>query len=182
MYKKNIDEIEARQWSGGTTRELLIGPEGSNYSKGVFGFRISSATVELDTSTFTLLEGVKRTILSLDGVLTLKHSNDEPVILKPFECYHFLGDKTTESFGKVTDFNIMTKAPYDQKVSIISDGVDQKGLLYLFIGQASFYCKINDMDYSFRYGDFIIVNEDDHISANPSDCVIAIDILKKEVL
>ena len=50
-------------WSGGVTKELYIYPEDGNYQSRNFKFRISIATTELESSTFTKLENTNRVII-----------------------------------------------------------------------------------------------------------------------
>ena len=59
------------KWSGGLTTELFIYPEGSAYSERNFDFRLSTATVEIETSVFTPLPHVQRTLMVLE--LSLIH-------------------------------------------------------------------------------------------------------------
>ncbi len=101
------EDFKTSTWPGGKTTELFIYPEGSNYSERDFKVRISSATVELDQSTFTKLEGVNRFITPLDNNLKLTHDGLEFENLKPFEVYEFQGDIDTTSYGKARDFNLM---------------------------------------------------------------------------
>lgn len=54
-------------WSGGDTTELYIYPEDSRYQKRDFLFRLSSATVNLEKSAFTKLDGVSRKLMLLSG-------------------------------------------------------------------------------------------------------------------
>jgi len=76
------DTFKTSLWSGGTTTELYIYPENSIYKNKDFWFRLSSATVELEKSTFTPLEGIKRYIAPINGSLKLFH-NDRSLILEP---------------------------------------------------------------------------------------------------
>lgn len=101
------DDFNISTWSGGKTTELFIYPEDAEYSKKNFKIRISSATVELDTSNFTKLDGVYRFISPLDGNLKLTHKIGEFISLEPFQVYEFEGNIDTTSFGKVKDFNLM---------------------------------------------------------------------------
>ena len=101
------EDFNISTWSGGKTTELFIYPEGSEYSKRDFKMRISSATLELETSNFTKLDSIHRFITPLDNELKLTHNNNEFINLKPFEVYEFDGDIETISFGKVKDFNLM---------------------------------------------------------------------------
>ena len=44
----------------------------------------------------------------LDGILRLEHAGHHTITLNKFETDHFLGDWETHSYGRVTDFNLMT--------------------------------------------------------------------------
>lgn len=101
------EDFNISTWSGGKTTELFIYPEDAEYSKRDFKIRISSATVELDTSNFTKLDGVYRFITPLDKELKLTHNGDEVISLDPFKVYEFEGNIDTTSFGKAKDFNLM---------------------------------------------------------------------------
>ncbi len=101
------DDYITTEWSGGKTTQLFIYPEDSNYKELNFKFRLSSATVELDKSEFTKLEGVDRFITPLDNELKLTHNHKDYINLKPFEVYKFDGGINTTSYGKVRDFNLM---------------------------------------------------------------------------
>lgn len=96
-------------WSGGKTSELFIYPEGANFKTGDYSLRVSIATVEVESSTFTSLPDVNRTLMVLEGQLNLEHIGHHSVNLNPFEQDQFKGDWTTKSIGKVADFNVMTK-------------------------------------------------------------------------
>jgi environmental stress-induced protein Ves len=96
-------------WSGGTTSELFIFPEESEFKSGDYKLRLSIATVEVEESTFTSLPDVNRTLMVLNGQLKLSHEGHHETVLNPLEKDKFLGDWNTKSWGKVTDFNLMTK-------------------------------------------------------------------------
>lgn len=101
------DKFIKSNWSGGTTTELMIYPKDSKYSMRNFLFRLSSADVCLEESTFTNLPGIDRIIMVLDGEMSLYHEGHHSINLKPFERDSFKGDWNTKSKGKVTDFNLM---------------------------------------------------------------------------
>lgn len=113
----NIEVIKESQhktseWSGGTTTELYIYPKDSLYGQRNFKWRLSSAKVKTEKSTFTLLQGIFRHIMVIEGELLLEHENHHNSSLKVFEQDSFSGDWTTTSFGKVTDFNLMLTQGY----------------------------------------------------------------------
>jgi environmental stress-induced protein Ves len=97
-------------WSGGSTTELFIWPEGVDYGKREFTLRVSSARVDLEESDFTPLMGVTRYITPLTGGFTLTHPGTAPVVMGPLaEPYRFSGEIATHCVGKATDFNLMLK-------------------------------------------------------------------------
>ncbi len=102
-------DFKTTRWSGGSTTELFIFPKGSTYQHRDFLFRLSTADVEADSSEFTRLPGVSRTLVVLDGEVTLSHSDQHVVLLKKFGADHFKGDWNTTCKGTCTDFNLMTR-------------------------------------------------------------------------
>ena len=60
-------EYVTTSWSGGTTTQLAISPEGAVYADRDFLWRLSSATVELERSDFTPLPDYNRFLAVLDG-------------------------------------------------------------------------------------------------------------------
>lgn len=95
-------------WSGGTTCQLAISPEDSSYKERNFDFRLSTASIETEESSFTRLPGISRTIMILEGELKLEHKKRHTKTLKKFDTDCFQGDWNTISFGKARDFNLMT--------------------------------------------------------------------------
>lgn len=107
MFKLSTSQQLSTNWSGGTTTELFIYPENSSYANRNFLFRISTATVETETSVFTPLPGFRRVLMILKGELSIAHLNRYTKHLKPFDTDTFDGGWKTTAIGKVTDFNIM---------------------------------------------------------------------------
>lgn len=103
------DELVTAKWSGGTSTQLAIYPPQASFQNIDFLFRLSTATVETEKSIFSRLPGVKRKIMVLEGQLSLKHIGHHSKTLKKFEVDEFMGDWETKAFGRVTDFNLMTK-------------------------------------------------------------------------
>ncbi len=101
------DEQKTSQWSGGSTTELAIYPPTSEYKERNFTWRLSSARVADECSTFTQLPGFMRHILILEGTLDLHYENERDVTLDAFEQDYFDGAWLTKSVGKVRDFNLM---------------------------------------------------------------------------
>lgn len=96
-------------WSGGSTTELFISPLTAVYKKLDFNFRLSTATVEVETSVFTPLEAVSRTLMVLEGKMKLVHEGHHTSELTKNQVDRFEGSWKTTSFGTCTDFNLMTR-------------------------------------------------------------------------
>lgn len=138
-------ELQTSHWTGGTTTELLIFPKSATYKKMDFDFRISTATIEVNKSTFTSLKGVQRTLMVLEGTLELIHKNQHAINLKPFQKDTFMGDWETISRGKAVDFNLMVREPElsgnVQGLSIEQNGfatldAEKHGFIYFCEGDA----------------------------------------------
>lgn len=119
-------------WSGGTTRQLAIAPEGAVYAERSFAWRLSSATVELEESDFTPLPDYMRLIAPLRGTMRLWHNGEGPVELRELELHRFDGADATHSAGKCTDFNLMLrKGEWDGTVRAIRLSAGEVGSVEL---------------------------------------------------
>ena len=96
-------------WSGGTTTQLAIAPEGAVYADRDFLWRLSSAGVELEHSDFTPLPDYNRLISVLHGELDMKIGDGARFGLEPFTLRSFDGGVPVESWGKCTDYNLMVR-------------------------------------------------------------------------
>ncbi len=152
------DKIKTSNWSGGTTNEIYIYPENSNYKALNFSWRISSATVDLEHSTFTSLPNIYRYITTLEGSMDLCHNKGPLIHLNPFEVHGFSGDLNTESFGKVIDFNLMLGPGCDGvmdvlfsdsisplKINLHKENISSKSISHIFFSsQCDLYFLIED--------------------------------------
>lgn len=144
-FKMNFATIKKRDflttnWSGGKTEQIFIYPEVASYAIRNFLVRISTATVEVDRSEFTILPNIKRIIMPLSSPITLfekKEDNIEKKIvsLKPFETYSFLGNVPIVSYGKCRDFNIMTSEEVESSLFVLKAGetINLKKSTFLFV-------------------------------------------------
>jgi len=101
------NEFERSRWSGGVTTELAIWPDNAVYPNGPFTWRLSTARIEADETSFTPLPGKNRILMLLEGSVRLEHKDHHKVDLKPLEQDTFEGNWETRSFGKGTDFNLI---------------------------------------------------------------------------
>lgn len=139
--------MSVNNWSGGTTSELFIYPEGGSFSEGNFELRISLATVEQPQTVFTPLANTNRTLLVLQGSQLLEHQGHHTADLRALEQDSFSGGWTTHCEGLSTNFNVMTKGSKHAEVKVQNIDADtslicgKTGLLtfiYLLDGMTSF--------------------------------------------
>lgn len=168
MQVKIIRKTEQKTslWSGGTTTQLTIFPETATYDQRDFLFRISTAKIEAAESVFTSLPGISRSIMILEGNLTLNHEGHYSKTLQKFDCDAFDGGWKTTSSGKVTDFNLMTRGqalgklmgktlhPQQTCTEIDCKNYDAIGI-YLLCGTAEVGC--NGKKYIIGENDFLMV-------------------------
>ena len=69
---KETDFITSK-WTGGTTRQLAIFPQESKYLERNFVWRLSSATCDLEETTFSKLPDYDRVLMVLSGDVVLAH-------------------------------------------------------------------------------------------------------------
>lgn len=96
-------------WSGGTTTQIAIAPRDASYGQRDFLWRISSAAVEQEQSTFTPLPDYDRLLATLEGEIQLEHAGGGSTLLKPLQIHAFDGADPTVSCGRCRDFNLMLR-------------------------------------------------------------------------
>lgn len=101
-------DMSVSNWTGGTTKELSIYPKAAKYLDRNFIWRLSSATIETEESDFSKLPDYNRVLVVLEGDVVLAHQDERVARLKQYEQDRFDGAFKTKSFGKITDYNLMT--------------------------------------------------------------------------
>lgn len=156
-------EQTSKSWSGGTTTQLAIYPQDADYNKRNFMWRISSARVEVEESTFTSLPGIERVIMVLDGRLQLEHENHHKADLDVFQQDSFSGDWKTKSYGKVTDFNLMMRKDCRGSLEAIGvKGNDCKDILSDKTVEA-FYCIKGEIELTINETELIKLCKNDFL-------------------
>ena len=130
-----LQNFETSRWSGGTTTELFIYPPHASLKKLDFDFRLSKATIEVESSVFTPLPNISRTFMLLEGEVTLNHIGNLTAVLSPYKIDTFSGDWTTNAEGKCTPFNLMTRKGCTGEMS---NYLLEKGKKLNFNSQADF--------------------------------------------
>lgn len=165
-YQKNI-------WSGGTTTQMFIYPENSSYNERNFTWRISSATIDTEISTFSNLSDYNRIIMILSGNIKLSHENHHSVQLNKFEQDRFDGAYNTKSIGKAIDFNLIMKKGKCQG-DLESIYLEPKSTFTTIINEEN---KIEfkesvDVYYNVQATIFLSINESKKITLNKGDLLI----------
>jgi len=106
IYKS--EDFTPSRWTGGTTTQLAIFPETSDYLKRNFIWRLSTATCDLEETTFSKLPDYDRVLMVLKGDVVLAHQDVRVARLGALEQDRFDGGYHTKSFGKIIDYNLMT--------------------------------------------------------------------------
>lgn len=162
------DSFITSKWSGGTTTELFIFPQTASYQKRDFKFRLSTATVEVEESTFTSLPGISRQIMILSGGIAISHKGKYTKQLNKFDIDEFSGDWETTSIGKCTDFNLMTKGTTRGNLNarLIEKGksINLKlganiDWLFIYIYSGEVKTNISNENYSVQMGDLLAIKE-----------------------
>ncbi len=162
------EEFKINKWSGGTTTQLFIYPPTTNYQQQNFNFRLSSATVEIEESTFTLLPRVSRKLMILEGNITINHKNHYSKQLKKWEIDSFEGNWETSSIGKCTDFNLMTTGNTSSDLSFLKLGKgkninyeleNQWDWVFIYVGGGKLDVNIKDRLQHLKTGDLFVIKD-----------------------
>lgn len=114
-------EFITTKWSGGETTQMFLWPVTGEYQNRNFEVRVSSATVELEKTVFTRLQGVSRYITTLTGTLKLRINQKEEIQVKPYEILKFAGEDCVESQGIAKDFNLMMKGRRGEMLALLEE-------------------------------------------------------------
>lgn len=168
-------------WASGTSTEMFIHPSDGNFADRSFQFRISSATVEAEESTFTFFEGITRHLMILKGELELIHEGRYTKRMKTYDQDTFSGEWDTRSKGRVTDFNLMLKGT--AKGSLMHQYLHPKDaatvlnaerdFLFVYIDRGSF--KLNDGSLA-KSGDLIEVAKGTSLHLNGQGDIVEINV------
>ena len=165
---KKSEQVSAK-WIGGTTTQLAIFPATAEYTKFNFIFRMSTATVEIEESTFTFMPGVTRHLMILNGELEINHTERYAKHLKKYDVDVFDGEWPTTAKGKVVDFNLMTRAGASATLEMFSiapnlnkDFSLSKEISYLgiYCAEGNFTCITVQQNLNAEIGDFLLIEND----------------------
>lgn len=158
-------------WSGGMATELITYPENSSYSNRDFLWRLGVSKIDIFESTFSTLSNVFRYFMVTGGTITLNHENKYTITLTPFEQDTFMGDWTTNTYGKASVFNLMTKEEYrgellyldipknKQKVFSYNASYNKEIIAMCFYAvNGSFKTVLNNKTFEVKTNDLLIID------------------------
>ena len=171
------EDYAISSWAGGTTSQICIFPETAIYAEHNFLWRISTATVAVETSRFTHLPDYIRWITTLSGEIALVHDGGNSTHLVPYAVHRFDGASDTISTGKCTDFNLMLRKGAcqgslcstvflkSQRVMLSSmlcgcNAFDQKTVV-LYCGEGSLELALDDVTYHVGSGRCVLISDMD---------------------
>ena len=144
IYKS--EDFTPSRWTGGTTTQLAIFPEDADYLKRNFIWRLSTATCDLEETTFSKLPDYDRVLMVLKGDVVLAHQDVRVTRLGELEQDRFDGGFYTKSFGKITDYNLMTAKGNKGYLDVVELTAESKELAFekddeLERFDVTFYCR-----------------------------------------
>ena len=117
------ENFKSGQWSGGTTHEIAIYPDGADYLERDFIWRLSTADSDQDESSFTKLPDFDRILMVLEGNVVLAHGDQRSVDLGPLEQDTFDGAVKTKCFGNLKrDYNLIMRKGCQGRMEVIDAG------------------------------------------------------------
>ena len=124
VYKE--ENFKKSQWSGGTTTELAIYPDNTQYLNRDFMWRLSSADSDKDESSFTKLPDFDRILMVLEGSVILAHGEERTVELSAMEQDTFDGAVKTKCYGNLKkDYNLIMRKGCKGRMEVID--VEEEG-------------------------------------------------------
>lgn len=167
--------FKTTNWSGGSTTELFIYPPESDFQRRDFDFRLSTATVEVVKSIFTPLPGISRTLMVLDGQMTLTHENHHSKTLKTFDVDNFDGGWNTQSNGRCIDFNLMTKGNATGELDHLTLNKKETNIVELSSRYKWVFIYLNR-------GSLNISSENEKLNINEGDLIAVSDLENQKLL
>lgn len=172
---------QTNTWSGGTTTQLWIYPETAAYIDRDFECRISTATIDTETSDFSDLTGYTRHLMTLSNPITLYEGNAESFILNPLVEHIFDGGISMRSIGKTRDFNVMLKAPWKTRITVISNDpsptTDRKchwQAFYVLKGSMAIHTASRSI--ALVESDFVILDDEENYTLDTAPVLLALSI------
>lgn len=164
------EEFNIGKWSGGSTSEIAVFPRSAQYLERDFIWRLSSATVDLEESSFTRLPDYDRILMVLEGEAVLAHGQQRSVSLEQYEQDSFDGEIKTKCFGKIRDYNLMLRKGCQGRLELFSadseshtldltvDSDHTNGSYGIFCCEGYVIAAVNGETTMIRAGEQLVVN------------------------
>lgn len=189
IEKISLNDINESKWSGGTTSEYFIYPNGTSVQAQNFDFRISTACIDVQASTFTKFPNHDRILLILEGETEIIHRDKYSKQLKEFDLEYFSGnyDTSSSSKAKVKDFNLIYDAKYSANVEVLngelnfSGTIQQKQWMFIFNYSGELEVQYSNEFYTIESSEMLILSnensqQDFYLNGNAQSLVLTIQL------
>lgn len=183
------EEFLTTKWSGGETTQLFIYPEGADFSKRDFLFRVSSATFTSTESQFSNFYGYQRYILPLEGSLKVYHKGLYNRDLNKYDVEYFDGGWSTFSENTLDcrDYNYIVKSGTKATMQILNEGdtlvVNGSSILTIF-SVDDFTLVSENLEGERKVDGFslfvFVTDKDEHIHIRKSKLPVIITVFKED--
>lgn len=164
MREIKKSEFKVTDWSGGQTTQLFIHPEGADFSKRDFNFRISSASFTSTSSNFSDFSGYQRYILPLKSFIKIKHEGLYEREINSYEVEYFDGRWKTYSENSLDtiDYNFIVRNGSDATMEIVKTEKDiqTEGYTCYVFCERDFEIEIENEKKILTGGNLYIIDED----------------------
>ncbi|WP_281164583.1 HutD family protein [Liquorilactobacillus sicerae] len=153
-----------QSWLGGETTEVYLYPEDGDYQQRNFAFRFSYATIEIEKSTFSNLNGFKRILIPTKDEITLIN-NLRSFKIKKNQPYFFAGSDQVQSLGVSEDINLIYRPEWQAQMKLISLPAKFKfdvEIVGVFALKGNSKVSLNDNEFQLREKDCLIIQNSDH--------------------
>lgn len=123
------DSCKTGRWSGGTSTELAIYPQGAEYLDRDFIWRLSSSEADQEESSFAKLPDFDRILMVIEGDVVLAYGDRRSVKLGPFEQDRFDGAVKTKCFGNLKkDYSLIMRKGCKGRMEIMEAAADSRAI------------------------------------------------------
>ena len=181
--KKYIDQ-PVSDWSGGSTRQLAIYPEDAKGADAFdFIFEITSSTMDMEETRYTIYEDYMRTLMIIDGETTLRHADGRIHHLTPFNQCYFDGNCQTYSSGKATDYELMLRKDFQGSIEMTHlDGTEVIHSDRNYLGIYCFDGSCGGCRFTLAAGDQLSAYGEDDITVSGTATLMITRIKKEDFL
>jgi environmental stress-induced protein Ves len=153
-----------KSWLGGKTTEVYLYPEEEDYQQRNFEFRFSYATIEIEKSSFSNLNGFKRILIPTKNDIILIN-NFQSFKIKKNQPYYFNGSDQVKSLGVSEDLNLIYHPKWQAELTISNLPEKLKfnnEIVGVFALKGNFKVSLSNHQFQLGEKDCLIIQNFDH--------------------